>query len=61
MISKTSHALDGTPGVEVVRVSDGLGAEIRGVDLAGDMDAALFGAIYRAWLDIWSSFSGARL
>ena len=51
MISKTSHALDGTPGVEVVRVSDGLGAEIRGVDLAGDMDAALFGAIYRAWLD----------
>ncbi|MCZ6847780.1 MAG: TauD/TfdA family dioxygenase [Alphaproteobacteria bacterium] len=50
-MSKTSHRLDGVPGGEVVPVSDALGAEIRGVNLAGNMDAAAFGPIYRSWLD----------
>ena len=39
-MSKASHRLDGIPGGEVVPVSDALGAEIRGVNLADDMDAA---------------------
>ncbi|MEE8140591.1 MAG: TauD/TfdA family dioxygenase, partial [Alphaproteobacteria bacterium] len=43
--------MDGVPGGEVVPVSDALGAEIRGVNLAGNMDAAAFGPIYRSWLD----------
>lgn len=50
-MNKAFHRLDGVPGGEVVPVSDALGAEIRGVNLAGNMDAAAFGPIYRSWLD----------
>ncbi|MFQ5765326.1 MAG: TauD/TfdA dioxygenase family protein [Rhodospirillales bacterium] len=50
-MSKASHRLDGIPGVEVVPVSHALGAEIRGVNLADDMDATAFGPIYRSWLE----------
>lgn len=50
-MSKASHRLDGVPGGEVVPVSDALGAEIRGVNLAGNMDATAFEPIYRSWLD----------
>ena len=50
-MSKAPHRLDGFPGGEVVPVSDALGAEIRGVNLADNMDAVAFGPIYRSWLD----------
>lgn len=36
---------------EVKRLSGALGAEILGVDLAGDLDAELAAAIRRAWLE----------
>ena len=37
--------------IGVFRLSDALGAEIRGVDLREDPDAATLAAIHRAWLD----------
>ena len=49
-MSEAPYPLDGTPGAQVVPVSDALGGEIRGIDLSRDMGDATFEAIHRAWL-----------
>jgi taurine dioxygenase len=36
--------------ITVMPTSDGLGAEIRGVDLSREMDASTFSQVYKAWL-----------
>ena len=60
-MSKVSHRLDGIPGGEVVPVSDALGAEIRGVNLAGmTWTQPRSGRFTSRGLIIWSWFSGAR-
>jgi taurine dioxygenase len=41
----------GGAGVGVLSLSDALGAEIRGVDLHDELDAAAIRAVHRAWLD----------
>ncbi len=38
-------------GIDVVPLSDALGAELRGVDLSQDFDTPTFTAIHRAWLE----------
>ena len=38
-------------GIRVFPLSEAIGAEIRGVDLSEDLDAATLAAIQRAWLD----------
>ena len=48
-VSDTSVTVEGA--LEVVPLGDALGAEIRGVDLAGDLSDDLVAAIRRAWLD----------
>ncbi len=38
-------------GIDVVPLSEALGADIRGIDLSQDFDDATFAAIHRAWLE----------
>jgi taurine dioxygenase len=38
-------------GIQVVPMSTSIGAEIRGVDLAGGIDDETFAAVHRAWLE----------
>jgi taurine dioxygenase len=47
--SKSDRAGNGT--IQILPLSQGIGAEIRGIDLAGPMSDAQFGAVYQAWLD----------
>src|SRR3546814_115075 len=46
-----SQALFDRAGIEVVPVSEAIGAEVRGVDLSAPLSDAAFAAIHRAWLD----------
>ncbi len=38
-------------GLQILTLSEDIGAEIRGLDLGQPMSDAAFGAVYQAWLD----------
>jgi taurine dioxygenase len=55
-VQASSLSGDATPlyqlgGIDVIPLSEALGAEIMGVDLSQDFDDATFAAIHRAWLE----------
>jgi taurine dioxygenase len=50
-ISSRAAQASGGADIGVFPLSDALGAEIRGVDLRDELDAATIGAVHRAWLD----------
>ena len=50
-LSRRAAQASGSADIGVFPLSDALGAEIQGVDLRDELDAATIGAVHRAWLD----------
>ena len=51
MCTESRRDRTGEAGIQIHPLSQSIGAEIRGIDLAGPLSDEHFGAIYQAWLD----------